>query len=359
VRVGVRVAALAAALALTVAAACVLMLTHLQSAEAPLPSFTKLPHPILAPSGRGPDAAATYNPAVVYVNGTFYMFYRARARWGGTSVIMLAVSRDGVHFRRLGKVVLYPTLKEELRGGCEDPRIVEVNGTYYMTYTAYDGRVARLALARSRDLIHWEKLGVVFPKWGWSKSGAILPVKVNGEYVMYFGDTDIWIAYSRDVVHWVTSRDWVVLRPRPGHFDSKLVEPGPPPILTKEGILLIYNGANRKGVYSVGWALFSKNDPSKLIARAEKPILTPTYGWEVKGQVPNVVFATSLVRVNNTWYLYYGAADTYVGVAIARAGPHAKAMYVRVALTAASVAVLALLTAIILKRIKEGKVRGP
>lgn len=135
---------------------------------------------------------------------------------------------------------------------------------------------------------------------------------------MYFGDSNIWIAYSEDMIHWVTNKDWVVLRPRPGYFDSKLVEPGPPPILTKEGILLIYNGADRKGRYYVGWALFSKDVPSKLIARAKEPIPLPTYSWEVKGQVPNVVFATSLIKVNNTWYLYYGATDTYVGVAIAK-----------------------------------------
>ncbi|NPA96932.1 MAG: glycosidase, partial [Crenarchaeota archaeon] len=290
-KVGARVLSLIiVASVLAVASAYLLVDALIHIARAPAVifalSFTKLPSPVLRPSGRGPDAAATYNPAVVYVNGTFYMFYRAQARWRGTSVIMLAVSRDGVHFKKLGKVVLYPTLKEEMGGGCEDPRIVEVNGTYYMTYTAYDGKVARLALAVSRDLVHWKKLGIVFPRWGWSKSGAILPVKIRGRYVMYFGDSNIWIAYSKDMIHWVTNRSWVVLRPRPGHFDSKLVEPGPPPILTKEGILLIYNAADREGRYYVGWALFSRDDPSKLIARAEKPILSPTYAWEIEGQTP-------------------------------------------------------------------------
>ncbi|WFO75059.1 family 43 glycosylhydrolase [Desulfurococcaceae archaeon MEX13E-LK6-19] len=279
--------------------------------------LVKLSRPVLKPSGKGFDAKAVYNPAVVYVNGTFYLFYRAQKAWHGTSVIMLAVSRDGVNFVRLNLTVLYPTLREEMGGGCEDPRIVKVNNTYYMTYTAYDGVTARLALARSRDLIHWEKLGVVFPDWGWSKSGAILPVKINGKYVMYFGDSNIWIAYSDDMVHWVTSRDWVVLRPRPGYFDSKLVEPGPPPILTDEGILLIYNAADENNRYSVGWVLFSKDDPTKVIARSEKPILEPEFEWEIYGQVPNVVFATSLVMVNDRLYLYYGAADTYVGLAVA------------------------------------------
>ena len=282
--------------------------------------FTKLTKPILTPESIGFKYGAVYNPAVVYVNGTFYMFYRAQRFWHGVSYIRLAISRDGIHYIDLDRVVIRPTLKEELSGlggGCEDPRIVKVNDTYYMTYTAFDGRIARLALARSKDLIHWEKLGIVFPDWGWSKSGAILPIKINGKYIMYFGDSNIWIAYSEDMVHWVTDREWVVLRPRPGYFDSKLVEPGPPPILTDKGILLIYNGADENNRYSVGWVLFSKDDPTKVIARAEKPILEPELEWETFGQVPNVTFATALVIVDNKMYLYYGAADTYVGLAIA------------------------------------------
>lgn len=156
-RVRVKVAVLIAFLVLAVATVFSVVI-HSQVTEVSLSNFTKLPSPVPTPSGVGLDAAATYNPAVVYVNGIFYMFYRAQAKWRGTSVIILAVSKDGVHFKRLGKVVLYPTLKEELRGGCEDPRIVEVNGTYYMTYAAYNGKVAKLALAISKDLIHWVKV---------------------------------------------------------------------------------------------------------------------------------------------------------------------------------------------------------
>ncbi len=117
------------------------------------------------PSAIGLDSGVVFNPAVVFVNGIFYMFYRAQSVWHGTSVIMLAVSYDGAHFVKLNLTVLSPTLKEEMKGGCEDPRVVEVNSTYYMTYTAYDGKTAKLALARSKDLIHWEKLGIAFPEW--------------------------------------------------------------------------------------------------------------------------------------------------------------------------------------------------
>ncbi|RLE72893.1 MAG: glycosidase [Thermoprotei archaeon] len=274
-------------------------------------------NPVIFPDGEGFDASATFNPAAVVKDGKVYLFYRAQEVWFGTSVIGLAVSEDGFHFEKMDEPIIVPEYEWELLGGCEDPRIVKINDTYYMTYTAYDKKVARLALARSKDLIHWEKLGIVFPEWGWSKSGAIIPVKINGYYWMYFGDSSIWIARSKDMVHWETDRDWIVLKPRRGYFDSKLVEPGPPPIIVGDKILLIYNGADDNLVYSVGWAIFSLEDPTKLIARAEKPILTPETYWEKFGQVRNVVFAEGLVYFNGKWFLYYGAADTFVCVAVA------------------------------------------
>jgi len=272
--------------------------------------------PIIFPDGDGPDAAATFNPAAIVKNGIVYLFYRAQPSWHGVSVIMLATSEDGVHFKRAETIVIAPEYVWEKGGGCEDPRIVEVNGTYYMTYTAYDGKTARLALALSRDLLHWKKIGLVFPRWGWCKSGAIVPVKINGYYWMYFGDSNIWIARSKDLIHWETRKERVVLRPREGYFDSRLVEPGPPPIVYDEGILLLYNAADENLTYYVGWALFSKDDPTKVLARAEEPILRPETPWERFGQVPNVVFAEGLVEINGKWYLYYGASDTVICVAI-------------------------------------------
>jgi len=93
------------------------------------------------------------------------------------------------------------------------------------------------------------------------------------------------------------------------------VEPGPPPVMTNDGILLIYNGADNKLVYRVGWALFDKNDPRKLLARSEQPIFIPEKEWEKVGQVPNVVFVEGLVREGNRWLFYYGGADKYIGLA--------------------------------------------
>jgi predicted GH43/DUF377 family glycosyl hydrolase len=132
-------------------------------------------------------------------------------------------------------------------------------------------------------------------------------------------DTQMGLAYSEDLLHWTEALDHPVLSSRPGSFDSQVVEPGPSPVLTSEGIFLIYNGADDKNIYSTGWVLFDKNDPTKVLARAQAPIFSPGPEWEKVGQVPNVVFVEGLVRDGGRWLFYYGGADKNVGVATALA----------------------------------------
>jgi predicted GH43/DUF377 family glycosyl hydrolase len=218
-------------------------------------------------------------------------------------------------------------------GGCEDPRLVYINGTFYLTYSAYDGKTARLAMAISKDLHSWDKVGPLFPEdqWetfsphqeyrhlfprGWSKSGAILNQPINSYYWMYFGDTYIWAAYSKDPRKWDVVEE-PVLSPRLGLFDSQLVEPGPPPLIIPEGIWLGYNGADSNLRYSFGQALFDLNDPRKLVRRSTQPLLVPSTEQEIEGQVQKVVFGEGLVRYKGRWFLYYGMADSRIGVAFA------------------------------------------
>ena len=110
-----------------------------------------------------------------------------------------------------------------------------------------------------------------------------------------------------------------VLRPRNDHFDARLVEPGPQPILTNEGIVLLYNGADQDLVYASGQALLDPNEPTSVLDRSSEPFLRPTLEAEVVGQVPNVVFIEGLVRHQDSWYLYYGMGDSGIGVATASA----------------------------------------
>jgi len=293
--------------------------------------FVKRSQPVLTPSVSGFDSYAVYNPAVVYRDNKFYMFYRAQASAGGISYIGMATSDNGIGFQKRSSPVISNTQWYE-SSGCEDPRVVEIDNTYWMTYTAYDGTIARLALARSDSLENWVKVGLAFPGmgWsdggvitGWSKSGAIIPEKINGKYYMYFeamsGGGDLFYATSDDLLTW-TVKDRVLERRR-GYFDALTIEPGPTPTMLDNGILVIYNSLNRQlpdgGRLTTGWVIFSKDDPTKIVTRCDAPFLVPELSWENSGQVTNCVFSEGLVEVNNYWYLYYGAADKVVGLATA------------------------------------------
>lgn len=290
-----------------------------------------------------------FNPAAVVRGGKVYMLYRAEdniGKYAGTSRIGLAISEDGLHFTKMNEPVFYPdndSLKRfEWEGGVEDPRVVETeDGVYVMTYTAYDGTVARLLLATSPDLLQWTKQGTVLQgkyKDTWSKSGAIvarqegsriIASKINGKYWMYFGDTDLFMATSGDLIHWEPVKEneefKSVLKPRSGYFDSRLVESGPFALLTDKGILLLYNGMNldsggdsnlAKGAYCAGQALFDSNDPTLLINRLEKNFLRPDKPYEMSGQINQVCFIEGMVPFKGKWFLYYGTADSKIAVAV-------------------------------------------
>ena len=282
--------------------------------------------PILRPQGDGFESAGVFNPAVIMRDGRFVMLYRAQDK-KGTSRLGYADSADGVHFNRRPQPVLSPEAEYEKDGGVEDPRLVSIDGKFWLTYTGYNKKDAQLCIASSADLIHWDRKGVILPaykgRWNvnWTKSGAILDRKINGKYWMYFmadskdRPNQMGVASSDDLVHWTEALDQPIAPTRPGMFDSKVSEPGPPPVLTKDGILLIYNGADDNLVYRTGWLLFDKTDPSKVLARSDHPLLQPELEWEKVGQVPNVVFVEGMVRQAGRWLLYYGGGDKYVGVA--------------------------------------------
>jgi len=306
-----------------------------------------------------------FNPASVVKDDTLFLLYRAEdiiGKYNGTSRIGLAYSFDGYNFTRQEKPVFFPTedefLKYEWEGGCEDPRVVEDdNGTYYMTYTAYDGDLARLLIASSEDLRTWTKYGSIFEKAGdkyvnmWSKSGSIIcrekngkliAIKINDVYWMYWGDTNIFLATSENLIDWTpllkkdtynknpdltgisTQGLTILLSPRQGNFDSELVEPGPPAIMTEQGILFIYNSKNSSsngdknladGTYAAGQIIADKDDPTKVLHRMDKWFITPDQPFEITGQVNNVCFVEGLAHYKNRWFLYYGTADSKIAVA--------------------------------------------
>jgi len=282
--------------------------------------------PILSPQGSGWESAGTFNPAVVEFHGKIVMLYRAQDA-KGTSRLGYADSDDGVHFTRRPEPVLSPKADYEKDGGVEDPRLVRLGDTFYLTYTGYNTKDAQLCLATSTDLVHWDRKGVILRAYkgnwntGWTKSGAIVPEEIDGKYWMYFLGTtpdkndQMGLAYSTDLVHWTEATQTPVLPRRAGQFDSRVVEPGPPPIMTVDGIVLVYNGADDKLVYRTAVAVFDRKDPRKLLYRSDQPIFAPEKEWEKVGQVPNVVFVEGMVQRGSRYLFYYGGADKYVGLA--------------------------------------------
>jgi beta-1,2-mannosidase len=340
------------------------------------------------------EALHTFNPAAVVRDGKIYVLYRAEDDSGTmqigmhTSRLGLAVSEDGVHFTREATPVFYPAKDSEQArewpGGTEDPRIVEApDGSYVITYTQWNRETYRVGIATSSDLHTWTKHGPAFGmgKWGGLKyksagivtecvtkgrciAAKIETAKSGAHYWMYWGEGEIHLATSDDLVHWTPvegadGQPKVLMRPRPRRFDSGLPEVGPPPVLTKNGIVLVYNGKNAAGAngknaagatvdnaagangkdvagangksaagsdrdpmlaagtYAVGQALFAADDPAKLLARTGKPFFQPKLPWEQSGQyAAGTTFAEGLVWFHDRWQLYYGCADSRVGVAM-------------------------------------------
>jgi predicted GH43/DUF377 family glycosyl hydrolase len=251
-----------------------------------------------------------------------------------TSRIGLAESADGVHFTRRAEPVLGPgddsEHDREFPGGCEDPRVVEApDGTYVLTYTQWNRKRTDVGVATSRDLVHWTKHGPIFARDASYKSagivtqlrnGRLIAAKIKGKYWMYWGEITVRLATSPDLIHW-TPLEGAVLAKRAGHFDSSFPEVGPPPVLTDRGIVVLYNGRSAETrAYAVGEALFAADDPAHLLARTDDPVFQPELPWEKTGQyAAGTTFAEGLVFFHNRWLLYYGCADSFVGVASAPA----------------------------------------
>ncbi|PYY15869.1 MAG: glycosidase [Acidobacteria bacterium] len=306
--------------------ACSLIVPYQNARNAPVQITVEWssPTPVISPASSGPASAGAFNPAAIRDRGKTILLYREQDA-AGTSRIGYASSADGIHFTISDQPVLTPEADYEKEGGVEDPRVLKIVDTYYMTYTGYNKKDAQLCLATSTDLIHWDRKGILLPAYkgnwntGWTKSGAIIPQKITGKWWMYYLGTApdkrdyMGLAWSDDLLHWSDATAQPVLPRRAGAFDSRVMEPGPPPIITDAGILLIYNAADENLVYTTAWALFDKNDPSRLLARAEVPFLRPATDWQQVGQVPNVVFTEGLVQDKDQWWIYYGGADKYIG----------------------------------------------
>jgi predicted GH43/DUF377 family glycosyl hydrolase len=283
------------------------------------------------------------------------MFYRA-VRKGNHSTIGYCRLDSPLHVEeRLDYPVLFPEDVYESQG-VEDPRIVKIEDTFYLSYTAYDGYQAMGALATSKDLKHFEKKGIIVPEvnykdfrdWVkssgekvnlkyfrfdqssmilWDKNVIFFPRKINGQFAfMHRIRPGIQVVFI-DSLEELNAEFWkkylldfpahILLNPKADH-ETSYIGGGCPPIETEHGWLLIYHSVRdtiEGYIYSASAALLDLHNPKIEIARLPYPLFEPEWDWEQEGEVNNVCFPTGSIQVGDTLYIYYGAADEQIAVA--------------------------------------------
>ncbi len=278
------------------------------------------------------QAYGTFNPAAFYARDKFHIVYRAQAV-NGTSVMGYAVSSDGFHIdENLDEPIYYPreTFEKKIHetgySGCEDPRVTLVDDRYYMVYTAYDGvnppRVAMTSI--SVDDFHkrnwnWDHAKLISPPAADDKDACVIKSKHDGKYLLFHRlGYEIWLDVRSDLSfennNWLGGR--TLAHPRADMWDNAKIGISSPPMETEHGWLLLYHGVSNPGsVYKVGAMLLDYKDPFTVLARTDEPIFEPEAEYEKVGVVPNVVFPCGSLIKDDAVYVYYGGADTVIGVA--------------------------------------------
>ncbi len=294
------------------------------------------------------------NPAVIMEDGEIHMFYRAVAKGNRSTIGYCRLSDPLTVAERFDHPVVWPEYFYE-NHGVEDPRIVKIDDTYYMSYCAYDGINAFGAVATSKDRKHFEKQGILVPQvegdqfrewlhfsgninlkyfrlnmgnnYVWDKNLIFFPRRIYGQLFflhrikpgiqMASVDSlkDLNEAYWEDYLQ--NLEDYIVLDPKYEH-ELSYIGNGCPPIETEHGWLLIYHGVHdvvSGYMYTACAALLDLENPAKEIGRLPYPLFIPEAEWELKGYVNNVVFPSGAAVVGDDLYIYYGAADERIAVA--------------------------------------------
>lgn len=230
------------------------------------------------------------------------------------SHLRLAKSKDGYHFTIEDEPSVFPSCSYEAFG-VEDPRITKIDQSYYISYSCASNAGIITYLASTDDFKEFNRKGIIFHPD--NKDVAIFPEKVNGKYYSlhrpscsFYGKPDIWIAESPDLMCWGNHKQ--VATVRKGNWDSARIGAGAIPFRTEYGWLEIYHGATEENRYCLGAILFDLNEPWKILARSEKPLVQPEEDYEVNGFFGNVVFSCGAINDNDNVRIYYGAADESV-----------------------------------------------
>ncbi|ANB58156.1 hypothetical protein GFC29_2580 [Anoxybacillus sp. B7M1] len=227
------------------------------------------------------------------------------------SYIRIARSKDGRHFTIDDKPFIYPETKREA-WGVEDPRVTQIGDTYYIQYSAVSAEGIGVGLVSTKDFVTYERLGLMLhPE---NKDVAIFPEKINGKYYALhrpvprgIGRPEIWIAESDNLLYWGNHQ--YLLGLSEDGWDNGRIGGGAVPFKTDKGWLEIYHAADRHDRYCLGALLLDLNDPTKILAKTEEPILEPQTDYEKNGFFGNVVFTCGALLEGDKVIIYYGAAD--------------------------------------------------
>jgi predicted GH43/DUF377 family glycosyl hydrolase len=298
------------------------------------PAFVRArENPILKPIPEHPfESRLVFNPAAIELNDSVYVLYRAMGE-DNTSEVGLARIKDGIRIdERLPVAVYGPRHDYELKrslpngnSGCEDPRAVVIDDHVLLTYTAYNGIeppcCAMASISVDNFLAHkfdrWSEPKLMTPPGIDDKDCGFLPAKVDGKYVLYHRTEGRIVADVLPDLSFSTyaTHPQVVLEGRPGMWDGVKVGIACPPLPLPDGTwLLFYHGVSARSEYRIGAARLDASGLN-VIARLADPVFEPVEEYEKHGEIPNVVFPCGAVVRDDTIYLYYGGADTVVGVA--------------------------------------------
>jgi len=272
---------------------------------------------------------ARFNPGVQLKDGIVHMLYRATNSDIKDSVNYIS----SIGYARLdletnilydsNEKVIYPTLPEEVKG-CEDPRIVEFEGSFYIFYTAFDGFKARVVIAKTDNFIEYRKLGVI-RHFCWDKDAFIFPERINGKIAyLHRIEPSIQLDYFESFDELLSINAWsdyknrhktsTIMKPE-FFWENKKIGGSAPPIRTEKGWLLLYHAVDDNFIYRGSIALLGLENPSRVVARIPYPLLEPEEEYELIGDVNNVVFPEGAYIYDNELFVYYGAADKYIALA--------------------------------------------
>jgi Predicted glycosylase len=266
------------------------------------------------------EAGGVFAPAVIHENGVWKMLYRA---YGEDMISRLgyAESDDGIEWKKDKKPRVIPDNTNLEYSGIEDPRIVNIDGRYLITYTAFTLKIryirTRIRILETTNFHDFKRITPSFRNH-WRKNdkdGVLFPKKIDGLYCMLHRlEPNIQFSSSKDLRRW--TRHTTVLRPSEHEWESRKIGAGAPPIKTPIGWLIFYHGVSNTGRYSMSAAILGGHSPTKVLYRLPFPLLSPDTAYEEKGAVPNVVFGTSVIELVSNYCLYYGAGDKVIAAAL-------------------------------------------